>query len=160
MDQGPGTPGRGVTLLEMLVVLAIVGLIVSISLPSIAAGIDSVRLRTATSSVASFINAAVTRVERRRQPIELIISAEDNSIQLLSNEPGFTRELKMPDGVSIEAVVMGVNNEPGGAHHLLLLPGATAPGIEIQLANRHGTRRLVKLDPMTGFPRVENVENK
>jgi len=34
------------------------------------------------------------------------------------------------------------------------------PGIAIQLANRHGGRRIVRLDPMTGFPRVERVEAK
>jgi hypothetical protein len=34
------------------------------------------------------------------------------------------------------------------------------PGITIQIANQHGGRRRVRLDPMTGFPRVESVEQK
>jgi hypothetical protein len=40
------------------------------------------------------------------------------------------------------------------------MPGATMPGIGIQLANRRGTRRIVRLDTMTGFPRVESVVTK
>jgi hypothetical protein len=42
----------------------------------------------------------------------------------------------------------------------MLMPGATVPGIGIQLANGHGARRIVRLDPMTGFPRVESVLSK
>ena len=42
----------------------------------------------------------------------------------------------------------------------LLLPGATVPAIGVELGNRHGGRRLVHLDPMTGFPNVESVIKK
>src|ERR1039457_6258328 len=91
---------RGITLLEMLVVMCIVGLIIGVTTPSISAGLDSVRLATATSSVAGFLNAAVTRVERRQQPIEVVFLPQENRIVIYSNEPGFTRDLTMPDGVT------------------------------------------------------------
>jgi len=152
---------RGITLLEMLVVMCIVGLIVGVAMPSISAGLDSVRLATATSSVAGFLNAAVTRVERRQQPIEVVILPQENRIVIYSNEPGFTRDLTMPDGVTIERVLPEEMSGGGGAERrILLLPGATAPAMGVQLANRHGTRRIVKLDPMTGFPHVDKVEEK
>ena len=47
--------------------------------------------------------------------------------------------------------------DPQGERRLILMPGATVPGIGIQIANQRGTRRIVRLDPMTGFPRVESV---
>ncbi|MBV8728664.1 MAG: hypothetical protein JO336_02530, partial [Acidobacteriia bacterium] len=75
--------------MELIVVVAIIGVIAGISVPAIATGIDSVRLRTATDSTAAFLNAAVVRSERHQEPIELIISNKDNSLQMLSNEPGF-----------------------------------------------------------------------
>jgi hypothetical protein len=31
------------------------------------------------------------------------------------------------------------------------------PAIAIQLANRRNAHRRIRLDPMTGFPRVESV---
>jgi hypothetical protein len=40
------------------------------------------------------------------------------------------------------------------------MPGASVPGIGIQIANQRGTRRIVRLDPMTGFPRVESVDKE
>jgi prepilin-type N-terminal cleavage/methylation domain-containing protein len=149
---------RGITLLEMLVVMCIVGLIIGITTPSISAGLDSVRLTTASSSVAGFLNAAVTRVERRQQPIEVVIQPKENRIVIYSNEPGFTRDLTMPNGIMIESVLPAeLYGDKGGERRILLLPGATAPGMGVQLANRHGSRRIVRLDPMTGYPHVEKV---
>ena len=57
--------------------------------------------------MATFLNAAVNRAERRQQPIELSISPRENRLWLDSNEAGFTRELKMTDGIIIEAVLTG-----------------------------------------------------
>jgi prepilin-type N-terminal cleavage/methylation domain-containing protein len=146
---------KGITLIEMMVVVTIIGVIVAISAPSVSAGIDSVRMASATSSVASFLNATVNRAERRQQPIEVIISPKQGTLTAYSNEPGFERQLKMPDGISIEAVLPKTEESE---YHLMLMPGGAVPGIGIQLANSRGGRRIVRLDPMTGFPRVESVQ--
>ncbi len=142
----------------MLVVLAIIGLIAAIAAPSVANGIDSVRLVTASDNVSSFLNSAVNRTERRQQPVELVISAKDNSLKLYSTEANFSRELKLPDGVSLQ--LPDNPDDPEGVRRLLIMPGDTVPGIGIQLSNRRGSRRIVHLDPMTGFPRVESVNTK
>jgi prepilin-type N-terminal cleavage/methylation domain-containing protein len=149
---------RGVTLVEMVVVVAIIALIVGISFPAASAGVENIRMVSAGDSVAAFLNAAVNRAERRQQPVELIISLKENKLALYSNEPGFTRELKMPDGVAIEAVLPPEEVlDPALPRRILFLPGATIPAIGIQLGNRRNTHRVVRLDPMTGFPRIEAV---
>jgi prepilin-type N-terminal cleavage/methylation domain-containing protein len=151
---------RGVTLLEMLVVAAIIGLIVGISFPAATNGLDSVRLASATQSVASFINGALNRADRRQQPMELVISPRENLLTLYSVEPGYTRELKLPDGVTLEAVLPAEREDSDPVRRFVLLPNAVAPAIAIQLANQHGARRIVRLDPTTGFPRVESIAQK
>lgn len=147
---------RGVTLVEMLVVCSIIALIVAISFPAFAAGLDSVRLSSATGMVSSFLNSAVNRAERRQQAVELIVG--ENSMTMYTNQPGFERKLKMPDGISMQAVLPAGEDAPGASVQLMLMPGASAPGIAILLANQHGSRRIVRLDPMTGFPRVESPD--
>jgi prepilin-type N-terminal cleavage/methylation domain-containing protein len=148
-----GSTRRGVTLLEMIVVVAIVGLIVGISFPAITAGIDAVRMVSATDSVAAFLNAAVNRAQRRQEAVEVIIDPKENQITAYSNDPTFTRELKLPDGIAFES-------EQPELRRVILLPGASVPGISIHLMNRRGGRRIVRLDPMTGYPRVEAVAVK
>jgi type II secretory pathway pseudopilin PulG len=142
----------------MLIVVSIIGMIVAVSFPAFSSGIDSVRMSSATGMVSSFLNSAVNRAERRQQAVELIISPKENLLAMYTNEPGFERRLKMPDGISIQAVLPAIDDEASDSpRQLMLMPGATAPGIGILLANSHGSRRIVQLDPMTGFPRVESV---
>jgi prepilin-type N-terminal cleavage/methylation domain-containing protein len=154
------TNSSGITLLEMIVVVAILGLVAGISFPAISAGLDSVRMVSATDSVAAFLNAAVTRAERRQQAVEVVISPRVNLLTLYTNGPGFVRELKLPDGIFVEGVLPVVNEDPGGERRFLFMPGGAVPGLGVQLANRRNGHRVVRLDPMTGFPRVESVPAK
>ena len=39
-----------------------------------------------------------------------------------------------------------------------LYPGGTVPGFGIQLINRKNVERIVRVDPITGVPRVERPE--
>jgi type II secretory pathway pseudopilin PulG len=143
-----------------MVVVAVIGLIAAITGPSVAAGIDAVRMASATQSVAAFINVAVNRADRRQQAIELVVSQKENKLVMISNEPGFERELQLPDGILIDAVLPLEEQGADGVTRLILMPGASVPGIGVRLANRRGGKRLVKLDPMTGFPRTEIVTSE
>jgi hypothetical protein len=145
----------------MVVVVAIIALIVGLSFPAASAGLENVRMVSAADSVATFLNAAVNRAERHQQPVEVVIYPKEGRLGLYSNEPGFTRELTMPEGVSIEAVLpVEDGGDPAQARRIVFIPGATVPGISIQLGNRRNAHRRVRLDPMTGFPHVEGVEVK
>ena len=158
MDRPGGLPhSRGITLIELLVVLSIIGIISAVAFPSFTAGLDGVRLASSTQSVASFLNSAVNRVERLQQPVEVAISTRDSTLTLYTNQPGFTRELKMPAGISIEAVLPAIPGDNEPVRRIVIVPGGAVPGIGIRLASSRGARRIVRLDPMTGFPRVESV---
>ena len=152
---------RGITLVEMVVVVAIIALIVGLSFPSATAGLDNVRMVSAGDSVATFLNGAVNRAQRYQEPVELVIAQSEGLLTLHSNAPGFVRELRMPEGVTIESVLPEEEGADGSQpRRVLFIPGATVPGIAIQLANRRNAHRRIRLDPMTGFPRVESVEAK
>lgn len=146
----------GVTLVEMLIVVAIVGLIAGISFPAVSSGIDSLRLASASDALVSFLNGALNRAERRQQPIEVSISIKENAVYLASTS-GLLRKLEMPAGVTIQAVWPKLPVEPEGPRRVLLLPGGTAPQIGIEIRNRKGTRRIVRVNPMTGIPQIERL---
>jgi prepilin-type N-terminal cleavage/methylation domain-containing protein len=149
---------RGITLIELLVVVAIIGVIAGVSFPSVSAGMEGIRLTTASDSIASFLNSASNRAIRREQVIEVAISRKENTLWMYSSEPGFEKKLEMPDGVAIQAIYPALTDEGEGPRRFLILPGSSAPRIGVQVVNRKGNARLVQLDPMTGFPHVERVK--
>jgi len=148
----------GVTLIEMMVVVGLISLMIGISFPAITSGIDSLRLKAATNSVVSFLNAGLSRAERRQQVVEITISRPDNSIEMQSSEPGFTRKLQMPEGVSIVQVLPLLPENPDAVRQFFLYPGGTVPPFGVQLINRRNVQRVVRVDPITGVPRIEAPE--
>jgi len=148
----------GVTLIEMLVVTAIISLMVGISVPAITSGIDSLRLNSATNSVVAFFNSALNRAERRQQVMEVTISKTENVLWMRSTEPGFVRKLEMPDGVRIVDVLPKLTEENDAPRSFLMYPGGSVPQFGVQLINRRRVERIVRVDPITGVPRVERIE--
>jgi hypothetical protein len=143
----------------MMTVVAIIGIMVGVFFPAVSAGLDSIRLVSASDSIATFLNGALNRAERRQTVIEIAISTKENVIHLYSSEPGFTRKLDMPEGVRIEAVLppLDENEDP---RRFILQPGGTPPRVGVQIANARGARRIVRVDPMTGVPRIEVPEQE
>lgn len=148
----------GVTLIEMMVVVGLISLMIGISFPAITSGIDSMRLKSATNSVVSFLNAGLSRAERRQQVIDVIISKQDNSIEMQSSEPGFARKLQIPEGVTIEQVLPALPENPDAPREFFLYPSGTVPPFGVQLVNRRHVERIVSVDPITGVPHVEAPE--
>jgi prepilin-type N-terminal cleavage/methylation domain-containing protein len=148
---------RGVTLMEMMLVTALIAVMVGVGFPAVSSGVDSLRLSSATDAVASFLNAALNRAERRQQVMEVTISREQNQLTLRSTEPGFLRELTMPAGVTITRILPD-DHHAGQDRHILLYPGGTVPRIGVELTNTRNAKKIVRVDPMTGVPEIENVE--
>jgi prepilin-type N-terminal cleavage/methylation domain-containing protein len=144
---------RGVTLIEMLAVVAIIGIMIAITLPSATAGLDGVRLKSATGEVAAFLNAASNLSQRRQEPVVVTIASKEMTM----SGGGVSRHMRLPDGIVMSSgggqEANSIDREPEG--RILLMPGAPEPSTAIELTNQHGVKRTVRLDPMTGFPRVE-----
>jgi len=149
---------RGITLVEMLIVMALLGLMAGIVFPSVSSGIDSLRLISASDSIVTFLNGALNRAERRQQVMEVEISKAQNALWLRSTEPGFVRKLELPEGVVIRAILPAVPSDPEAPRLFVVYPGGTPPAVGVEIANRRAERRLVRVDPITGVSRVERLE--
>ncbi|MBC8167555.1 MAG: prepilin-type N-terminal cleavage/methylation domain-containing protein [Bryobacteraceae bacterium] len=147
----------GVTLVEMMAVVAIIGLVAAISFPAVSSGLDGIRLTSATDSVAAFLNAGLNRAERRQIPIEITVSQPENSLTMRSTEPGFLRSLALPDGVSVVGVrpALYPGSEEEATRRIYFYPGGAPPAIGVEIANRRGIHRIVHIDPTSGVALVD-----
>ena len=153
-----GNNRRGITLMELMVVLAIIVLVVGISFPNTMAGLANIRLASATGSIAAFLNAGMNHAERRQQPVELPVSIPENSLAMRSPEPGYFKKLDLPQGISVKAVWPALAEESDEPRRFLFMPGGVPPRIGIEIADRRGSRRSVRVDPITGVPQIERPE--
>ena len=145
---------RGITLIEMLIVMTIIALVVGVSYPSAAGGVEALRLRSVSDSVVSFLNTAIDRASRRQQVIEVWISPHDNVLIARSPDLAFSRRLELPDSFRITAVLPPAEVNPREPRRFLMYPGGTAPRIGVEIANSVGRKRMVSIDPFTGLPRA------
>jgi len=142
----------GITLIEMLLVVAIVSLMAGLAFPAVSAGIDAVRLRSACDGLAAFLNYGMTWCERRQEAVFLIVPGDRTVLRLRGLTPTPVREFVCPSGVKISAVLP--ESDPGQDRIIPLMPGAPFPGLTFELVNQRGARRLVRIDPMEGVPQV------
>jgi hypothetical protein len=101
----------------------------------------------------------VTHAERSEQPVEVLISLKDGTISA-DGADGYVRRFRVPQGITMDKVLPEGDDSETGGRQMVIVPGGTAPAIGVEYSNRHGGRRRVELDPMTGFPRVETVVTK
>ena len=153
-----GNSRAGVTLIEMLVVSALIAIMAAISFPAATAGLDGLRLNSASDSIVSFLNAGLTRADRRQQVVEITVSMSERTLSMRSSVLGYERRLVLPEGVSIVAVHPALPGEPEGQRRFLLYPGGAVPRIGIEIANQRLSRRVVRVDPITGVPQIEIPE--
>ncbi len=151
-------PARGVTLIEMLIVVALIGILVGVTFPSVSSGVETLRLNAAADSLVTFFNEALNRAERRQQVVEITISKTGRKLLMHSSEPHFERRVELPQGVTIRAVLPPIQGDPEAPRTFALLPGGAVPRFGIEIANSRNARRIVRVDPITGVPQIERPQ--
>lgn len=147
---------RGITILEMLIVVMLVSLLAGLTYPSVTSGLDALRLRSAADGAAALLAQAMARVERTQAPLELVIDRAAGLLVVRDPAGRFHLEQRLEPGISVVAVLpplAGAGEET--ARVLLLEPGAPFPGVGIVFGNARGQRRIARIDPLTAAAVVE-----
>lgn len=138
----------GVTLLELMIVVTIIGVVVGVTFPSITAGLSGLRLTTASGTVASFLTSSMNRVDRREEAAAIVVSPKENLLAVFTAASGEkpARTLELPQGIRIEG------DEP---QRYLFMPGGTVPRMTVVLRNDKGARKSIRIDPVTAVPDIK-----
>ncbi len=149
---------RGITLLEMLIVVSLIALLTGLSYSPLAAGIDTLRLRAASDVVLSFFSSALDRAERKQAVVEVQILPMDNVLLARTADLSFVKRVDLPEGMRIASIRPEVPGaDPRTVRRFLFYPGGSVPRIAVELVNPKGRRRIVSLDPLTGTAQAVEV---
>jgi type II secretory pathway pseudopilin PulG len=134
----------------------LIAIVAGLTFPSAAAGVDSLRLRSASDRIVNFLDTAIERAGRRQQVVELRIAPAENALSARTADLTFDRTLAIPDFIRITSIEPEVAaGDSGEQRRFLIYPGGTAPRIRIQLESKDGRKRRVTVDPLTGMPHAE-----
>lgn len=140
----PRRPRAGVTLIEMLVVVTLIGLAASIAYPTAIGGLSAIRLRGAVEQAQTFFLQAKQYADRRQEVVQLTIDPEGNRLRALSETGAWLETLEFADGVA----VAGLEE----AHSVILFPGSPAPAFALMLDSGEGERLGFRMNFLTGLP--------
>jgi prepilin-type N-terminal cleavage/methylation domain-containing protein len=132
----------GITLIEILVAMAIVAVIASISYPSFTAGLDGIRLKTANNKASSFFMAARNRADRFQSAVQLTADPEKNELRAVSVDGKWEDRLKFESGIEVAS--------PEEAVSLILFPGNPPPQFRMLLRSPRESTAGFKINVFTG----------
>jgi len=153
---------RGITLMELVIVMAIIALGAVLMVPNIGAWIPSYRLRSATRDVVSAMRVAQMKAVARNVDHRVTFDAGEGSFFIMrrttagvnnwvritvsdevrANEDDVKQSL--PDGIQFDAVNFGEGNNAE------FNPNSTASGGNVVLKNSKGTQKTIRVLSTTG----------
>jgi prepilin-type N-terminal cleavage/methylation domain-containing protein len=132
----------GITLVELLVTVAIIGLMLSISYPTLTTGLDGFRLRAAVDRAGTLFQQARLEADRRHQPVQLTADPISNQLRALAVDSSWRETLEFAEGVRIA--------QPGEQRNWMLFPGTPPPQVRLLLEAQTGGRRGFSINVFTG----------
>ena len=139
------TPMRGVTLLEMLVVLAIMGLVAALVLPTFGNGVSTSELRSSARQVAAGLRAARSEAVSQRRETFLVLDLEGRRFKV-DRDP---KEYTLPPRIEIKLFTAQRDIVDARTGSIRFFPDGGSNGGRVTLAA--GERKYdVDVDWLTG----------
>ena len=146
---------KGVTLIEIIVVLVIIAIAAALAIPNIGAWLPNYRLRTGTRDIVSTMRTAqmkavTTNLEHRIQfyPEEGTYIAQHRTTAGLWVDEGDGVRQKIPNGIRLHEITLANNRAEFN-------PNSTSSPGSVTLRNKRDTEKRIVLFPATGRIRVE-----
>jgi len=144
----------GVTLLELVIVLALLSLAVSLVAPRFGNWSDEWMLRNAAERVAQTVRYARTRAIFEQSYYVVEIDSSARLVRVFNPASDFSREFALPWGVTVDD---GENPVPAVVR-LLLPPSGVLEERNLWFTNRRGSKFRVHVDFLLGAPAVEALK--
>ncbi len=139
----------GFTLPELLVVLALLGLALAVTVPLTAEAVRAAKVRTAADQFASDLRAARMVAVTKRQPVQVTVAADPTNRYTFPDVSGTVRTVILPSGVRIVSSTSPITFQQNGS--------VTAPATTVFEASLDGTtvERWTVTTTLVGVPKTQ-----
>jgi general secretion pathway protein H len=145
---------RGFTLLELLMVLAIVSLMIAVVPPLLSGLGGGAELRGTTRQLAAAMRIARSEAILRRQEAVLTLDLEERFFQVA----GDTRKVSLPESIKVKLYTAQTELLDGATGTIRFFPDGTSTGGHVALANEK-IGYSVNVDWLTGRVWILALEN-
>ncbi|HEY7678902.1 MAG TPA: GspH/FimT family pseudopilin [Terriglobia bacterium] len=142
----------GVTLLELLVVVALASILLAVVFPSVGAGLAGLELRTSAQRLAAAAGYARDQAVHRQTPLRLEIDGAAGTVAVMDLGGRARRAFELPASVRVENI-LPAEDAASRVRRFVYMPDGAAPAFEVVLANQRQEIRVVS-DPLTGAAKV------
>lgn len=153
---------RAFTLMEIMIVVAIIGLIMAMGLPSIIKVLQKEGMRKAVSDLTDVCAAARAKAIISQHTVAVVFHPGEKSFAVDGGGPGqgstYIAAAKLPDGVDF--AMLDINQQDfGGAEwaRVQFFPNGTCDEMTVVLHDR-GDWRKISLEFATGHARISTVD--
>ncbi len=144
----------GFSLLELLLVLLVIGLVISITYPSMSRGRAAFHLRAVGRDVIAALRLARETAVTEQKVMMIRIDNQAQQVTLSDDVGEGARSFALPGDVRIETVPGTLETQVVPVRRILFLPNGSAEDVEILLTAGTGASLKIVTDAVTGSARI------
>jgi type II secretion system protein H len=149
---------QGITLLELLVVIALISILSALVYPSFGNALSNLRLRGEARRLVSACRLAKWEAIAKRRPYRVVADLQKNQFMVADASEQVTKELDLSPGIRIFQAQKISENGPADANEFYFFPNGTAETGSITLRDDRGRNVRIAIDFLTGDAKIVEFE--
>jgi len=138
---------RGYTLIEVVIVLAVLAVAAAVVAPAVGRTVDGVKARAEVAGVATFLRFAREQAVTRQQPYEVIVDPEIRALWLRRVSPEPVGNVQASRHLS---ALLQIVAEPASARRVVFLAQGSSSGGRVRIVAPGPRVYVITIDALTG----------